>query len=107
MQTIIYRLVQEALTNIGKHAEPTQVSISAREENGRLCLVIEDDGHGFDLSQVDRDPNRGLGLAAMRERLYIVGGSLEIWSQKGQGTRLTFTIPILPEGAYTTLPSNK
>ena len=107
VQTIIYRLVQEALTNIGKHAEPTQVNVSAQKENGRLCLVIEDDGRGFDLSQVDRDPHRGLGLAAMRERLYIVGGSLEIWSKKGQGTRLTFMIPILPEGAYTKLPSNK
>jgi signal transduction histidine kinase len=99
VQTIIYRLVQEALTNIGKHAEPTQVNVSAQKENGRLCLVIEDDGEGFDLSEVVRDPKRGLGLAAMRERLYIVGGSLEIWSRPGGGTRLTFTIPTLPEGA--------
>ena len=88
VQTIIYRLLQEALTNIGKHAEPTQVNVSAQKENGRLCLVIEDDGRGFDLSQVDRDPHRGLGLAAMRERLYIVGGSLEIWSQKGAGNKV-------------------
>ena len=99
VQTMIYRLVQEALTNIGKYAEPSQVSISAREENQRLCLVVEDDGCGFDLSEVHRDPSRGLGLAAMREQLYLVGGSLEIWSRPGGGTRLTFTIPTLPEGA--------
>jgi PAS domain S-box-containing protein len=98
VQTIIYRLVQEALTNIGKHAEPTQVRILARGEGGQMRLVIEDDGQGFDMSEVDQEPNRGVGLAAMGERLYIVGGSLEIWSQAGQGTRLTFSIPTLAEG---------
>ena len=98
VKTIIYRLVQEALTNIGKHAEPTQVRISAREENQQVRLVIEDDGQGFEMSEVDQDPNRGLGLAAMKERMYIVGGSLEIWSRKGAGTRLTFIIPSLPKG---------
>jgi two-component system NarL family sensor kinase len=98
VQTIIYRLVQEALTNIGKHAAPTQVRIVAQAEDGQVRLDIEDDGQGFDLSEVDRDPNRGVGLAAMGERLYIVGGSLEIWSQVGEGTRLTFTIPTLAEG---------
>jgi signal transduction histidine kinase len=99
VQTIIYRLVQEALTNIGKYAEPSQISILAREENQHIRMVIQDDGHGFDLAEVDSDPNRGVGLAAMRERLFLVGGSLNIWSQKEQGTRLTFTIPTLPKDA--------
>lgn len=98
VQTIIYRLVQEALTNIGKHAEPSQVRIVARAEDGQVRLVIEDNGQGFDLSEVDRDPSRGVGLAAMGERLYIVGGSLDISSQVGQGTRLTFTVPTLADG---------
>jgi PAS domain S-box-containing protein len=97
-QTIIYRLVQEALTNIGKHAKPSQVNISAREEDQKVHLVIEDDGCGFELSEVERDPNRGMGLAAMAERLAFAGGSLEIRSQKGQGTKLTFIIPTLPKG---------
>ena len=88
-QTIIYRLVQEALTNIGKHAKPTRVSISAREEHQHLRLVIEDNGRGFDLREVEQDPNRGMGLAAMRERLYIVGGSLEIRSRK-EGDEVDF-----------------
>ena len=92
-QTIIYRLVQEALTNIGKHAAATRVSLAAREADRHLHLVIQDDGRGFDLQEVEQDPNRGMGLAAMRERLYIVGGSLEIWSRKGAGTKLTFRIP--------------
>jgi PAS domain S-box-containing protein len=97
METMIYRIVQEALTNIGKYAEPTQVNISGRKENRRLRLVIEDNGRGFDLSEVQSYPARGLGLAAMRERLYSVGGSLEILSQTGQGTRLTLTIPTLTD----------
>jgi two-component system NarL family sensor kinase len=99
VQTIIYRLVQEALTNIGKYAEPSKVRIAARAENQHLRLVIEDDGRGFDPAAVERDPNRGVGLAAMRERLYLIGGSLDIWSQKNQGTRLTFTIPASPRNA--------
>jgi PAS domain S-box-containing protein len=93
-QTIMYRLVQEALTNIGKHAEPTRVNIWAAEENQHVRLNIEDDGRGFDVSEVERDPHRGVGLAAMRERLYIVGGSMEIWSEPGVGTKLTFTVPV-------------
>ena len=61
VQTIVYRLVQEALTNIGKHAEPTQVRISAREENRQLLLVIEDDGQGFDMTEVRTRPQPGPG----------------------------------------------
>lgn len=96
VQTIIYRLVQEALTNIGRHAEPTLVSSSAREDNQELCLIIKNDGQGFDPAEVDRDPSRGLGLAAMRERLNSVEESLNIWSRKGEGTRLTFVVPASP-----------
>jgi PAS domain S-box-containing protein len=93
-QTIMYRLVQEALTNIGKHAEPTRVNIWAVEENGYVRLNIEDDGRGFDVSEVEQDPDRGMGLAAMQERLYIVSGSMRVWSQKGTGTKLTFMVPM-------------
>lgn len=98
VQTIIYRLVQEALTNIGKHAKPYQVTISAQEEDQKVHLVVEDDGCGFELSELELDPNRGMGLAAMAERLAFVGGSLKIQSQKGEGTTLTFIIPTLPQG---------
>ena len=96
-QTIIYRVVQEALTNIGKHAEPTLVGIRAVAENQQVRLTIEDDGRGFDVNEVNQDPDRGVGLAAMGERLYIVGGTLKIWSQKGAGTKLTFKIPKMKE----------
>ena len=85
VETIIYRLVQEALTNIGKHADPTQVSISAQEENHQLRLVIEDDGHGFEMSEVDRDPNRGMGLAAMRDGSISWAGLWRFGANRGRG----------------------
>ena len=86
VQTMIYRLVQEALTNIGKHAEPSRVSTSAREENGRLCLVIEDDGHGFDLSEVERDPSPGLGLGSHAGKaLYLGRVPWRFGAKRGRG----------------------
>ena len=99
VETIIYRLVQEALTNIGKHAEPSRVMISAFKEGHQLCLTIEDNGKGFNLAEVleNKGELRGLGLAAMEERLQMLGGSFQVWSKQDEGTRLTFTIPIPPQ----------
>ena len=98
VQTIIYRLVQEALTNIGKHAEPTHVSISAREENDRVCLVIEDDGHGFDLSEVDGDPNRGLGLAGHEGTALFRGRIFGDLEPKGSGDEVDLYYSHLAQG---------
>jgi signal transduction histidine kinase len=92
VQTIIYRLVQEALTNIGKHADPEQVRVSAAPTDARVNFVIEDNGVGFDMSDVLHQAE-GLGLVAMEERLNMVGGTFEIWSQPDQGTRIFFSIP--------------
>ena len=96
VQTIIYRLMQEALTNIGKHAEPEQVRVSAVPEDGRVNFVIQDDGKGFDTDKVLHQAE-GLGMVAMEERLSMVGGTFEVWSQKGEGTKLFFSIPTLLE----------
>jgi PAS domain S-box-containing protein len=96
VQTIIYRLVQEALTNIGKHANPEHVTVFAVKERSRVNFVIQDDGAGFDMLEV-LDSASGLGLAAMEERLNMVGGSFAIWSQKAEGARLSFSVPTLPE----------
>ena len=98
VQTIIYRIMQEALTNIGKHANPEHVTIAAVKEESRVHFIIQDDGQGFDVAQVLGTPGRGIGLAAMEERLSMVGGSFEIYSREQEGTRLSFTIPILPGG---------
>ena len=94
-QIIIYRIFQECLTNISKHAGATEVSVAVKEHNGLISLMIEDNGAGFDLALVlaRRAGGRGLGLAALNERARMLGGTLEIRSQPGAGTRMTCIIP--------------
>ena len=95
-QITIYRICQECLTNISKHAGATEVSITIKENDGLISLVLEDNGAGFDLTQVvgRRDAGRGMGLATLNERARMLGGTLKIRSQPGSGTRLTCTIPV-------------
>jgi signal transduction histidine kinase len=97
VQTAIYRVVQEALTNIGKHAKAKNVSIVAKRESHRITTIIEDDGRGFEASKV-LDAKRSLGLLTMEERVKILGGTFTLWSQKKRGTRISFTIPFPEEG---------
>ena len=95
-QIIIYRIFQECLTNISKHASATEVSIAVKEHDGLISLMLEDNGVGFDPAQVlaRRATGRGLGLAALDERARMLGGTLEIRSQPGAGTRVTCVIPV-------------
>jgi two-component system sensor histidine kinase UhpB len=95
-QINIYRIFQECLTNISKHAEANQVSLWIREKDGRVSLIMEDDGKGFDVGEVlgREATGRGLGLAALDERARMLGGSLEIQSRVGAGTRITCNIPV-------------
>lgn len=95
-QTVIYRIVQEILTNIGKHAKPSLVSVRVKRNPTAALFTVEDNGRGFDTSQIHSldDPNRGLGLAAMEERVRMQGGTLEIISRENQGTRIAFTLPL-------------
>ena len=94
-QIIIYRIFQECLTNISRHAGATEVSIAVKEHEGLISLTIEDNGAGFDPALVlaRRATARGLGLAALDERARMLGGTLEIRSQPGIGTRVTCVIP--------------
>jgi PAS domain S-box-containing protein len=96
VQTAIYRVVQEALTNIGKHARAKNVSIVAKRESQGISISIEDDGGGFE-SAKDLDTKRSLGLLTMEERVKILGGTFTLWSQKKRGTKISFTVPF-PEG---------
>jgi PAS domain S-box-containing protein len=95
-QIMIYRIFQECLTNISKHAGATEVSIAVKEKDGLISLVFEDNGAGFDPSQASarRASGRGLGLAALDERARMLGGTLKIRSQPGSGTRVTCVIPV-------------
>ena len=99
-QTVIYRIIQEILTNIGKHANASRVSVIIKRENQGASFTVEDDGQGFNMEKVlaTTAAKRGLGLLAMEERVRILGGSLTIWSRENQGTRITFTIPVSKGG---------
>lgn len=96
IQTAIYRVLQEALTNIGKHAKPNHVSLEIKKDQDRVSFTVSDDGRGFDKKKIFAE-RKTLGLLSMEERIKILGGSFELWSQKNRGTRISFTIP-LPEG---------
>lgn len=95
-QIILYRILQEALTNIGKHAQAKNVSVVVQKHNDSVSLLVEDDGKGFNASQasIKGGIETGLGLRTMNERARLLGGSLDLWSQEGKGTRITLDIPI-------------
>jgi signal transduction histidine kinase len=94
-QITIYRIIQECLTNIAKHAQATHVSLVIRKQADCTIFQVEDNGGGFNVPEVfSKDPGeKGLGLSAMHERARMLGGSLEVWSQEGMGTRITFEVP--------------
>ena len=95
-QIMIYRIFQEALTNIGKHAQARNVSVKVRKDEDRISFLMEDDGKGFDVKHaaMKEGSERGLGLATMDERARMLGGSFDLWSEEGKGTRITLSIPI-------------
>lgn len=94
-QISIYRIFQESLTNIYKHSRATQISVAAKKLDGQVAFAVQDNGQGFDVARVLAEGSaEGLGLAAMQERVRMIGGVLEVWSRAGQGTRISFTIPI-------------
>jgi signal transduction histidine kinase len=95
VETTLYRIVQEALTNAVKHSKAGNVWIRAWKEDLVLCCSVRDDGAGFDVTQIQRGPLRkGLGLIAMRERVSAIGGTLQIESGPGQGTELSIRLPL-------------
>jgi signal transduction histidine kinase len=99
-ETAIYRVMQEALRNVVKHASAKNVWIHAWNEDGALCCSIKDDGSGFDAGGMrGGEQGRGLGLIAMRERVSAVGGTLEIEATPGRGTELLIRMPMEREHA--------
>ena len=95
----IYRLVQEALTNIAKHAAADQVKVTVSRDEELLYVGVADNGRGFSQESDALQPRQrgGIGLVSMRERAELLGGTLEIDSSPGQGTRLTARIPLWHE----------
>lgn len=90
VETTMYRIVQEALTNIAKHAGATRISILVTRKRNAAVVVVEDDGDGFDAAS----PTAGLGLAGMRERVALVGGKLQLETRPGTGTTIAAEVPL-------------
>ena len=103
IETTVYRIVQEALTNILKHAGARRVSIVLDRGHGHLTLIIEDDGTGFDaeaaLNARNQETRGCLGLTGIRERLLLFDGSLSIELGPDAGTTLFVRIPLIPTSA--------
>lgn len=91
LSTAAYRIAQEALTNVARHANAAQVRVLLSTEGKYLVLTVQDDGRGFDVHGADA--LKGLGLAGMRERAELLDGTLEIQSTPGKGTILRFQVP--------------
>jgi PAS domain S-box-containing protein len=87
-----YRVLQEALTNVTKHAGATRIWVKLQQENGQATLLVADDGRGF--GQAGKEPRRGMGLQGMQERLQVLGGTFTMQSRSGGGTCLLATAPV-------------
>lgn len=94
VEVAVFRITQEALNNVGKHAEATEVAIRLSEGEGGLCLAVADDGVGFVPENGSGHSPGGLGLHTMRERARALGGRLEIKSMPGQGTTVKVWLPV-------------
>jgi signal transduction histidine kinase len=95
IETAFYRIVQEALNNIAKHAEANHVEISLEQRDSTICVSIVDNGRGFDLDRVlhPESPERGFGIIGMQERISRLGGKMDIQSRLGFGTRIYIEVP--------------
>lgn len=99
-QMSLYRISQEALTNIGKHAEASHVTFTVKKNTGSIAFVIEDDGKGFDTAGLKGEERwrKGFGLNLIEERVHLLRASFDVQSLMGKGTRILLTIPIESEG---------
>jgi two-component system, NarL family, sensor histidine kinase DevS len=100
LETTVYRLVQEALTNVVKHAHASSAQVTVRSTDGEIVVEVSDDGTGFD----PETATSGFGLAGMRERAYLAGGTLEV-SSTGDGTVLRARLPLARPGLVADQPA--
>ena len=98
LKTLLFRCVRELMMNIVKHAKARRMTVSLTRREERVFVVVEDDGSGFDKSLLERPRDLpGFGLFSVRERLAAVGGTFELRSEPGRGTRVTLSAPLKNE----------
>jgi signal transduction histidine kinase len=96
VETALYRVAQEALTNVQKHARTNQAHIKLARRGRKVRLEVRDEGRGFDPATVSGNggPGERVGLSGMRERVALLGGELKITSKPGAGTSLMAEVPL-------------
>jgi signal transduction histidine kinase len=96
VETALYRIMQEALSNVARHAQAQRAQVRVERSAATVTMTVEDDGSGFDLTQPPVPPTtaRGLGIHSMRERTAVLRGTFTIQSAPGRGTRVTVDIPL-------------
>ena len=95
-EIIIYRIFQETLTNIGKHAQATKIETAIKKCGKSIHFSVKDNGTGFNVEHVlgGTATARGMGLGSMEERVRMLDGTLKLWSEEGKGTKISFLLPI-------------
>jgi signal transduction histidine kinase len=96
-RTCVYRVVQEALTNIAKHAQARNIEVSVKSVDGGISILVSDDGAGFD---AEAGSGKGLGLLGIKERVRQLGGEASVESERGAGTRLKAWLPLETNGEW-------
>lgn len=101
VETAIFRVVQEAITNIARHAQASQATISLTKKDGRLIVRVEDNGVGFDPDRAMNGRRQAWGLHGMEERITLLGGKFYIGSKPGNGTLVLAEVPLDQKGAIS------
>jgi signal transduction histidine kinase len=96
LEATLFRVAQEALTNVGKHSKASKVGLTISYMDDEVLLDVRDDGVGFDAGLLDGNGTDGFGLRGMRQRLRRVAGNLEIESTPGEGTAINASVPAIP-----------
>jgi signal transduction histidine kinase len=104
IESAVYRVVQEALTNIARHSGAKHAGVVVERREGHVVAVVQDDGHGFRDPGEQRVESAGLGLLGIRERVALLGGTLDVESTPGSGTTLFVRIPLAGAGGAVTAP---
>jgi two-component system, NarL family, sensor histidine kinase UhpB len=101
-QVFVYRIIQEAFGNIGKHAQAENASVMLKTDGEKITIVIKDDGIGFEIKQAafGTGAGNGMGLAVMEERMKILGGEFDVWTRRNKGTKITIRLPEKKGGSF-------